>query len=44
MSTANEKINKNNIKDLNYGKHNFSIFYDKVREFAEGLYNYTGLK
>ena len=35
---------KNDIKDVNYGKHNFSIFYDKVREFAEGLYNYTGLK
>ena len=36
--------NKNDIKDVNYGKHNFSIFYDKVREFAEGLYNYTGMK
>ena len=44
ISTANEKINKNDIKDLNYGKHNFSIFYDKVRDFAEGLYKYTGLK
>ena len=44
ISTANEKINKNDIKDLNYGKHNFFIFYDKVRDFAEGLYNYTGLK
>ena len=44
ISTANEKINKNDIKDLNYGKHNFAIFYDKVRDFAEGLYNYTGMK
>jgi len=44
IKTANEQKDKNDIKDVNYGKHNFSIFYDKVREFAEGLYNYTGIK
>ena len=44
LQKAKEESSKNDIKDLNYGKHNFSIFYEKVREFAEGLYNYTGLK
>ena len=44
IQRAREESTKNDIKDLNYGKHNFSIFFDKVREFAEGLYNYTGMK
>jgi chromosome segregation ATPase len=44
LQKAKEESSKNDIKDLNYGKHNFSIFYEKVREFAGGLYNYTGLK
>ena len=44
IQKAREESTKNDIKDLNYGKHNFSIFFDKVREFAEGLYNYTGMK
>ena len=44
IQKAREESTKNDIKDLNYGKHNFSIFFDKVREFAEGLYNYTSMK
>ena len=44
MEDVKKESAKNDIKDVNYGKHNFSIFYDKIREFAEGLYNYTNKK
>ena len=44
MEDVKKESAKNDTKDVNYGKHNFSIFYDKIREFAEGLYNYTNKK